>query len=611
MPVFSWLLEKLQGSDSSHGASFDCLKCLKNLGGDIVYAKQIQSHIPSFAKYPEIDGRIIEYLKSRGIAALYSHQSRAVSLALSGRNIVIATPTASGKSMCYNLPVLDSMLKDGASHALYIFPTKALAQDQLAKLSEFKEGIRALSDLPAYSYDGDTPKEQRAYIRHNARVLFTNPEMLSAAVLPHHASWIKLYKNLKYIVVDELHMYRGVFGSHMANIFSRLKRICEYYGSKPVFICCSATIANPKEHAFALTGEEMKLVLENGAPAPVKNIFIYKPNIASKAAQQKRSPFHDTVKTAADALCRSTSTIVFAKSRIHAELILSQLRLEIEKRGHDPSIVQGYRGGYTAQKRRVIEQELRSGRLKGVVSTNALELGVDIGHLELAVLHGCPVTLSSARQEIGRAGRRGKKTDAVIVLSEAQPDMLLAKNPKRLFDAPSEFARINPLNPYIFVPHIKCALYELPFCENETFGGQKPSITKEILEYLANSGIAAKTKNLGRISYFWSSPSYPAAEISLRTSACDIYTITDITNAAKPTHLGTMDAASAVIFLYRDGIYFHEGKSYIVKNLDREKKTCHVEEIRVSYYTKAYSTISISILKETENEGNFAWETQS
>lgn len=577
------------------------IRFIADMGGRMPHIRTIPAREATFGRFGTLDERIVNALKKRGVEALYSHQGAAVDCALAGRDCVIATPTASGKTLCYNLPVMNAILHDDNARALYLFPTKALAQDQLAEINE----IAALSggEIRGFVYDGDTDPAKRRMARSSGHIIITNPDMLNSGILPHHTKWSDYFKNLKYIVVDELHTYRGVFGSHLANLFARLARICDFYGSHPSFICCSATIANPEEHARTLTGRDMELITENGAPASEKEVIIYNPPVIDARSGMRRSSLFDTSRIAAEALSSGISTIVFTRSRLNVELLLRSIRTELEKSGADPQMIMGYRGGYLPKERRKIEHELRNGTLRGVVSTNALELGIDIGSLGLAVLHGYPGSISSAWQQIGRAGRRGAVSAAIMVASADPLDQFLAQRPEWFHKAASERARIDPNNPYIQASHVKCSAFELPFADGENFGGQDVS---DILDYLADHEVLHHTKEAGG-RYYWQSDSYPAADLSLRSATGENYTITDITVENKPTVIGTMDRRSAPTLIFPDAIYFHGGKSYIVQSLDTEKMQCFIKEIAADYYTDGDAALNIAITDKFEEKDNYGW----
>ncbi|MDD4160535.1 MAG: DEAD/DEAH box helicase, partial [Synergistaceae bacterium] len=396
------------------------LKWLSWQDGDLSLLRRIKQEEARYGPFGDLDPRIISSLKNRGIERLYSHQSLAFSIASSGKNIVVTTPTASGKTLCYNLPVLNSIVKNQSARALYLFPTKALAQDQLAEVQELALSLE--KGIKSFTYDGDTPSSKRQDIKNGANIVITNPDMLNTAILPHHSSWAGYFKELRFIVVDELHTYRGVLGSHLANLFIRLLRICRHYGSEPVFIFCSATIANPAEHAEHLTGKPAVLINESGAPSAQKEIVIYNPRIIDRRNGIRRSSLCEAGNLAYKAVSSGISSILFTRSRINVELLLKNLMQQLVKDGEDPCSVRGYRSGYLPSERRDTEKKLRNGEIKTVVSTNALELGIDIGSLDLVLIHGFPGSIASLRQQAGRAGRRNSLSAAVIIPSDLPVD---------------------------------------------------------------------------------------------------------------------------------------------------------------------------------------------
>src|SRR5579872_3556832 len=416
-------------------------------------------------------------LEARGIPRLYTHQAEAVRLCLKGKNVVVVTPTASGKTLCYNLPVLQRIMDDPGARAIYMFPTKALAEDQLHELQAALDAMG--SPIRAFTYDGDTPQDARRAIRERANVILTNPDMLHSGVLPHHTKWAKCFENLRYVVIDELHSYRGVYGSHLANLLRRLKRICEFYGSQPQFICCSATIANPKELAEALTGMPFELVAENGAPSGEKYVVFYNPPVVNRALGIRRGYLNETRRVSRELVERNQQTLVFANSRLATELLLTYLK-------DDYPGVRGYRGGYLPKERREIEQKLRDGDIRAVVATNALELGIDIGSLDAVVMAGYPGTIASTWQRAGRAGRRQSGSLAILVASSAPVDQYVVEHPEYLFDRSPEHAYVNPDNLEVLLSHIKCAAFELPIRADEKFG---PHPAGEISAFLAEQGL--------------------------------------------------------------------------------------------------------------------------
>jgi DEAD/DEAH box helicase domain-containing protein len=580
----------------------DVANWVAGLGGTVTGRTSFPAKEAKYGTWGRLHPKLLHALALRGVERPYVHQSRAASLALSGKDVVVVTPTASGKTLCYNVPVIESILRDARSRALYIFPTKALAQDQLSELAELSQGTGKL--FQAFTYDGDTTQAGKAAARDRGSIVITNPDMLNAGILPHHTKWAAFFKNLKYIVVDELHIYRGVFGSHLANLFCRLLRIASFYGAKPVFICCSATIANPREHAEALTGRKPELVSENGAPSPEKDFMIYNPPVVDKRTGMRRSSLFESARIASEVLASGISTIIFTRSRINVELLLKQIRKELTRRGIDPEIITGYRAGYLPSERRAIEADLRNGKLRGVVSTNALELGIDIGALDCAVLHGYPGSVASAWQQIGRAGRRSGCSSAVLVASALTMDQFLAAKPEWLLGAPPELARIDPRNPYIRVGHVRCSAFELPFVKGETFGGEDIS---EILDYLAKHGVLHKTSDFDREMYHWLEDSYPAGSLSLRSATGDTYAITDVTNPNRPRVIGSMDRHSAPTQIYPGAIYFHGGDSFLVHDLDPQKRVCTVKRVMADYYTDSESTARINVTETFEQAGLFGW----
>ncbi|MDL2298034.1 DEAD/DEAH box helicase [Synergistaceae bacterium OttesenSCG-928-D05] len=580
----------------------DVTNWIPELGGTVTYRTTFPAREAAYGEFGAIDARLIDALKQRGIERPYTHQSKAASLALAGRDLVVVTPTASGKTLCYNIPVIETILQEPTSRALYLFPTKALAQDQLTELSELSEAMGGL--FKAFTYDGDTQQKSKGPARDHGNIIISNPDMLSTGILPHHARWAPFFKNLKYIVVDELHSYRGIFGSHLANLFFRLLRVCAFHGSRPVFICCSATIANPREHAEALTGRPVELISENGAPSPEKEFLIYNPPVVDKRTGMRRSSLFESARITAEILAAGISTIIFTRSRINVELLLKYVRKELKNRNLDPEMVTGYRAGYLPKERRAIEADLRSGELRGVVSTNALELGIDIGSLDFAVLHGYPGSIASMWQQVGRAGRRSGSSAAVLIASALTLDQFFVAKPEWLLGASPELARIDPRNPYIRVGHVRCSAFELPFIEGETFGGEDIS---EILNYLAKHDVLHMSNDFGDVVYHWQENSYPAASLSLRSATNDTYAITDITNPDRPKVIGSMDRRSAPTQIYPGAIYFHGGESFIVQELDTEKLVCSVKQIAADYYTESESTGRINVTEEFERRGLFGW----
>jgi DEAD/DEAH box helicase domain-containing protein len=576
------------------------IKWVESLPGELAEHKTIGARAAVFSEWPDIGSKFIEALKKRGIENLYSHQAKSVSLGIQGRDFVIVTPTASGKTICYNIPVIHSIMKSPSSRAIYLFPTKALSQDQMSELHGLIEGMAL--DVRTHTYDGDTPGDVRTKVRKSGHIVITNPEMLHAGILPHHTKWKDLFENLKYVVIDELHTYKGIFGSHLAQILRRLLRICEFYGSNPSFICCSATIANPGELASELTGRAMELITENGAPACERHVLFYNPPIVNMQLGVRRSSLLESARMAIEAVANGIRTIVFSRSRINVELLLKYLQDAAARKRIPAETIAGYRGGYLPNERRAIERGLRDGDIQCVVSTNALELGVDIGSLELAILHGYPGSVASSWQQMGRAGRRadGGISAAVMVASSLQIDQFLAMNPSYFFGASPEHARINTSNPYIQIGHIKCSSFELPFSEGEKFGSDDAT---EALEYLARNDVLHKAE--GR--YFWQADSYPAASLSLRSATSENFVIHDVTDAASPKVIGQMDRRTAPTLIFPQAIYFHLGEPYQVQELDHEEMRCYVKKVEVDYYTDGDAAARIEVLDEMETDGLLGW----
>ncbi|MGE5246053.1 MAG: DEAD/DEAH box helicase [Betaproteobacteria bacterium] len=554
-----------------------------------------------YARFPDgIDTRLRRALESRGISQLYTHQAEAIAHALDGRHVVVTTPTASGKTLCYNAPVLHAVLQDPSSRALYLFPTKALAQDQLAELHAMCETLERESGEPigVFTYDGDTPQDARRTIRSRAHLVLSNPDMLHSGILPHHPRWAKLFENLRYVVIDELHAYRGVFGSHLANVLRRLRRICRHYGSDPVFVCSSATIANPRELAERLTGGTFELVEESGAPRGEKFFIFVNPPVVNHQLGIRRSYLGETRRIAAEFLKRNLQLIVFAQSRLATEILTTYLKDDFDGEPGRPERVRGYRGGYLPSRRREIEKGLREGAVRAVVSTNALELGIDIGALDVAVLAGYPGTIAATWQRAGRAGRRASQSAAVLVASSAPLDQFVVRHPSYFFDASPERALIDPDNLHILVDHIKCAAFELPFTGAETFGRHD---VQQILALLAEQGLVHRTGGAvdpddpqDEGSWTWTSESYPADAVSLRSISSDNFVVVDTTR--EPRVIGETDFTSGPSTLHPKAIYIVEGKLYQVEKLDFDGRKAFVREIDCDYYTDAITYDRVTIL---------------
>ncbi|MFH0067415.1 DEAD/DEAH box helicase [Peribacillus sp. NPDC056705] len=572
------------------------LKINEDFKDNIVHWQVIEAKEAKHVPFPDaMNDKIKHALELRGINGLYSHQATAFDTAVSGNSLVAVTPTASGKTLCYNLPVLQKILEDEKTRALYIFPTKALSYDQKSELNEMIHEMDA--QINSYTYDGDTPSNIRQKIRQAGHIVITNPDMLHSGILPHHTKWVSLFENLKYVVIDELHIYRGVFGSHTANVIRRLKRICKFYGSDPVFICTSATINNPKELAEELTEKQMVLIDNNGAPSGKKHFVFYNPPIVNKPLNIRRSAVLEVRKLANEFLKNKIQTIVFARSRVRVEILLTYLQ-ELVSKQLGPKSIRGYRGGYLPTQRREIEQGLRDGSIYGVVSTNALELGVDIGQLQVCIMTGYPGSISSAWQQAGRAGRRHGEALIIMVGSSSALDQYIVQHPEYFFTRNPETARINPDNLLILVDHVKCAAYELPFKKGDTFGETE---IMDVLEFLTEERVL----HLNGDKWHWMNDAFPASNISLRSAAQENVVIIDQTNAPVNRVIGEMDTFSAMTLLHDEAIYLHQGIQFQVEELDWDEKKAYVREVNVDYYTDANLAVQLSVL-EVDKQRTFA-----
>ena len=530
-----------------------------------------------WAPVPEtVDGRLRAALARRGIEQLYRHQADAFECAWSGKNVVVVTPTASGKTLCYNLPVLDRLIAEPDLRAFYLFPTKALAMDQLHELEATARELGAA--IAAYTYDGDTPQDARKAIRERARVVLTNPDMLHAGILPHHTKWAKCFENLRYVVLDELHYYRGVYGSHMANVLRRLKRICAFYGAKPQFICSSATIANPRELAEALVEEPFELVDRNGAPAGEKYFVFYNPPVVNRELGIRRSYLHEARRMALEFLDHGQQTLVFANNRLATEVLVTYLKDAAARRRLAGDAVRGYRGGYLPKERREIERGLREGAIRAVVATNALELGIDIGSLDAVVMAGYPGTIASTWQRAGRAGRRQGTSVAVLVASSAPLDQYVIEHPEYFFEQSPEHAYVNADNLELLLNHLKCAAFELPLRDGEKFG---PHNTVAICRFLEELGFLHHSGG----AWHWTSDTYPADAISLRAVTSDNFVVIDTTG--EPRVIAEVSFPAAQTELHEKAIYMHEARQYQVERFDYEGRKAYVRQVECDYFTDA------------------------
>ena len=569
-------------------AVLDSLLAEPSIARGVVHHEVIPARPPAYGPDPSwLDPRIRAGLASRGIERLYTHQAEAVDAVHSGEDIVVVTPTASGKTLCYALPVLQAIADDPAARALFLFPTKALGQDQVAEFAELSKA--AGLTVSAATYDGDTPAPIRSAVRKAGQVVVTNPDMLNSAILPHHTKWFQLFEQLRVIVIDELHTSRGVFGSHVANVIRRLLRICAHYGSHPVIVCCSATIGNPAELAAMLTGRPIRLIDRNGAPAGQRHVLLVDPPIMDAATGARGSAVTLANRWALPFLRAGRQTIVFGRSRVAVEILLTGLREALRESFGPRSRVRGYRGGYLPTERRAIEHGLRDGEILGVVSTNALELGVDIGRLDAAILAGYPGSIAATWQQIGRAGRRLDTSVAVLVASAAPVDQYVIHHPEFLIGGRPEEARLDPDNLHVLLAHLRAATFELPFEPGEVFG---PSPADDLLAFLAEEG---HVRQAGDGRWYWSSENFPASEISLRSAAPENVVIID-TTPNRPRVLGEVDLFSAQVLVHERAIYIHESLQYYVDRLDWGEKKAYVHRIDVDHYTYANRAVTLKPL---------------
>jgi DEAD/DEAH box helicase domain-containing protein len=569
-------------------AVLDDLLADPSLARGVVHHRVVPARAAEYAPFPDwLDPRIQAGLASRGIEALYTHQAAAIAAVRAGEDVVVVTPTASGKTLCYALPVLQALADDPAARALFVFPTKALGQDQVAEFAELSRAAEL--SVAAATYDGDTPAAVRSVVRTAGQVVVTNPDMLHAAILPHHTKWFQLFEQLRVIVVDELHTYRGVFGSHVANVLRRLLRLCAHYGSNPVIVCCSATIGNPAELARTLTGRPATLVDRTGAPAGERHVLLVDPPLLDAATGARGSALTLANRWALPFLRAGRQTIVFGRSRTAVEILLTGLR-EALRDGHGPrSRIRGYRGGYLPTERRAIERGLRDGEVLGVVATNALELGVDIGRLDASILAGYPGSVAATWQQFGRAGRRRETSVAILVASAAPVDRYVIHHPSFLLDGAPEEARLDPDNLHVLLAHLKAAVFELPFEPGERFG---PAPADDLLAFLAEEG---HVRQGGDDRWYWSSENFPASSVSLRTAAQENVVIID-TTPDRPRVIGEVDLFAAQTVVHEDAIYLHESAQFHVDKLDWDERKAYVRRVDVDHYTQAERAVTLKPL---------------
>jgi DEAD/DEAH box helicase domain-containing protein len=556
-----------------------------------------------------IDPLVRQALARRGISELYSHQAEAIEASLGGKNVVVATPTASGKSLCFHLPVLTELIADPSATALYLYPTKALSRDQEHSL----QGLVTDSGLSvaATVFDGDTPADARKVARDRARIVLSNPDMLHAGILPNHARWAQLFQGLRYVVLDELHTYRGVFGSHMAHVLSRLARVARFHGATPKFICATATIGNPREHAARLLGvppDSIALIDKSTAPTASRRMLVVNPPVVNAELGIRRSCLKQAVSVASDLIAARVPTIVFGPSRNSVEVMLKYLRESVGQ-SVSPEAIMGYRGGYLPATRRKIEHDLRGGRILGVVATNALELGIDIGDLDAVVLAGYPGSVAATWQRFGRAGRRGSTSLVVLVCGSDGLDQYIARDPTYLLSTSAEEARIDPGNVEILIQHLKCAAFEAPFelrgpgekpahpeaPVGETYAGLDAESTRDALEYLAGHGLVHEST--GR--YFWSGEAFPANHVSLRNVGWDNFVIIDLGTGKS---LAELDFRATHTMLHEQAIYQHDAEQYQVERLDYDNHKAFVRKVEPDYFTTALTYRTVSVI-EPERAG--------
>ena len=534
-----------------------------------------------------LDERLVDSLARDGVDKLYSHQLEAINHISEGNNVVLVTPTASGKTYAYNLPVLQTILDDPASRAIYIFPTKALTQDQYMGLYEMIDDMQV--SIATHTYDGDTPADARSAIRERGHIVLTNPDMLHSAILPHHPKWMKAFRNLKYVVVDEVHTYRGVFGSHMANVLRRLTRIARFHGSDPQFIFCSATIANPKELAETLVEQPVELVDRSGAPTGKRHVLLYNPPVVNKQLGVRASYIKQAMKFATDLIKADVPSIIFALSRLNVELLVKYLRESLPRMSIRPEVVQGYRGGYLPNRRREIEKGLRDGKIKCVVATNALELGIDIGSLDAAIIAGYPGNQASLMQQWGRAGRKSGASLALFVAKSAPTDQYVVSHPDYLLGRNPEEARVDPDNPYILADHLKCAAFELAFNDGEKFGTVDGPTVDGIFNVMSNANLVRKVGG----KTLWSNDAYPASSVSLRNIPGQNFVVID---RDREKIVAEVDFVSAHTMLHEGAIHNVDGSQYHVKELDYDGRKAYVEKSITDYFTDAETYVEVRII---------------
>ncbi len=526
-------------------------------------------------------------LKKSGVVSLYTHQAEAVAAVRAGHDVLLVTPTASGKTLCYNLPVLQRILEEPETRALYLFPTKALSQDQYHGLHRLISTLER--PVSTFTFDGDTPSDARQAVRAHGHIVVSNPDMLHQGILPHHTKWLKLFRNLRYVVIDEVHQYRGVFGSHVSNVLRRLQRVCAFHGSAPQFVFCSATVANPAEHGEALLERPLHVVSKSGAPRGERHVVFCNPPVVNAQLGLRASYLQVARRLGTAFIGRGIATILFAQSRLHVELLLKYLREDLARMQLDPQRVQGYRGGYLPDLRRRIERGLREGQYLGVVATNALELGIDIGQLAVCILAGYPGTVASMWQRAGRAGRGHEPSLTLFVASSSPLDQYIVQNPDYFFAQSPEHARLHADNVFVAVDHIKCAAFELPFRDQEGFGRLPGSEVDAVLEHLAQHRVVHRSG--GRTH--WMSEVFPAAQVDLRAIPGENFAVIDLVHDRV---LAEVDFESAQTTLHEHAIYNLDGVQYLVERLDYDNHQAFVRQVDNDYFTHALTYSRVQVL---------------
>jgi|SRR5271157_3380163 len=552
------------------------------------------------AAFPaDLPEELVQALAERGITTLYSHQAEAWRRSRAGENVVLATGTASGKTLGYNLPVLATLLGDPGARALYLFPTKALAQDQLTGIHQILAALQRRSPAPplqAAIYDGDTPQSHRSAIRGISRLILSNPDMLHTGVLPHHTNWEDFLGGLRFVVIDEMHSYRGVFGSHVANVIRRLKRLAAFYGAHPQFILTSATIGNPSELAERLIEEPVSLIDTDGSGRGERHFLLYNPPVIDPSLGLRKSSIQESVRLTQDLFLNDVQTVVFARSRRSAEILLKYLQDSPALQNGPRNALRGYRSGYLPAQRREIEQGLREGSVRAVIATNALELGIDIGGLGAALLVGYPGTIASTWQQAGRAGRGEKPAAAVLVATASPLDQFLAHHPEYFFSRSPEHALINPDHLLILLNHLRCAAFELPFQPGEGFGRLSAEKLREFLDYLVSSQELHRSNE----QYFWMADAYPAAAVSLR-SASPENVVLQMEDGGQPRLLGEVDMASAAWMVHPHAVYLQEGQQYFVQELDLDRATAVLIPVALDYYTEPQRQTEVGLISTLDH----------